>query len=1002
MESISNHTIGSTIVRSIDKIERSSWSSVTNHETNYLSKENILKAFRDHRLILRAISPATEVEYLLAGSGEPRPGYLIQEGTPVHMRAGDLTVGILNSEALALYKVNANTHTLKCGGEKIKPYHLRTKCLPDLASLSDKMRELARQKWEVHRQQFTSGHLHPDGTFTLPKPRCLELGAVIPHSELLTSGYKPNQLVFICIDQKGIYHDVGPLLTAKRKLEQALSIPPLPVVVYSEKSGNIDIYYPEELPKAEVLTEKKSQLDNFCFSRNVVPTLVRSLLNLLPLDLQTKVLAESPLTTSSAFAEQKLELISLLTDPEQYNPDRLAQLVANGFPVKSQLYYRSSYETPLDLLVCTDRMRCISEMTAVGESPETVSIRERKAIKMIWTLVTAGAWMSDRTIEAALSGFGTSIGLINLLKAMGLTSDLNSISELLAVDLCRCPGAVIEIDERCQRMSTAQLQRALGDCLTHQCLKWCGHSCTTLDPVRTKLLALFYHGAVFNDEVLQRFEIKKSDPASISLVPGSYSQDRHIQWIKALWQGRHQDEGYQRWPETVELARKAIAAFTIPCNGQTGLSRAELLHEFDFLIRAFKTPPNLTPALNNNKTVEQILCHYYRRPSPERIIDLLGEITLPKVWKPQHSSSHALRVRNNALWFMELLESCQLDAFTDDEKNLLALASIYPDAAAEEVSEPLKAMETASKFLRDFRGQYPAELVNNVSVALSEINDFRQKACEPPARYLRVLHFANSLDSMRSCGVGEHFPLDSITGCSEPLNPLGAVNIYLSFELRENPQFQRHLAAAMHGAADLAFVTGELKHDHRPVPFATRYQLEPNNAILGIMLGRRFEWTRSPVIKMDEFIDNNVRRVIAARASIYTCSDPRHSLCRSDQQLGVTYGLHNSSHELSQVRLPPAMTRLEKMQCGHDLSLLSRVTQSSIDWEVKRLRRHGIAMSLGTLTQETLASPAARATLRRRGIEVSTEYRMRGRDQQGRPSYEPMLVPKPIDDSIQK
>lgn len=994
MESISNHIVGSTLVCGIDKIECSSWSSVTNHETNYLSKENILKAFRDHRLILRAISPASEVEYLLAGSGEPRPGYLIQEGAPVLMRAGDLTVGILNFEALALYKANANTHALKCGGEKIKPDQLRIKCLPDLASLSDKIRELARQKWEVHRQQFTSGHLQSDGTFTLPKPRhCPDLAAIIQHSELLTSGYKPNQLAFICLGQKGICRDVGALLTAKRKLEQALGIPPLPVVVYRENSGTIDIYYPDELPNAEALTEKESQLDNFCFSRNVLPTLIRTLLNLLPLDLRTKVLADSPLTVSSTFAQQKQELISLLTDYKHYKPDRLLQLVANGFPVKSLLYYQSRYQTPLDLLVRTDKIRCISDMTAVESCPQNAWAMERKAIKMFWTLVKAGAWMSNHTVEAALSGFGTSIGLLNLLKGMGLTSDLNPISELLAVDLWHCPGAVIEIDERCQRMSAVQLQEALGDCLAHQCQKWSRHSCTALDPVRTRLLALFYHGAVLSDEVLQRFEMKKSDHA----VPKSYSQDRHIQWIKALWQGRHHDEEYQRWPQTVEQARKAIAAFAIPSNGQTSLSRAELLREFDFLIKAFKIPPNLAPARNNNNTVEQILGHYYRRPSPERIVDLLGEITLPKVWKPQHSSSHALRVRNNALWFMELLESCQLDAFTDDEKNVLALASIYPDAGAEEVSQPVKAMAAANKFFRDFRGQYPAELVDNVSVALSEIHYFRQHACDPAARYLRVLHFANSLDAMRTCGVGEHFPLDSITDYSEPLNPLGAVNIYLSFELRKNPQFQRHLAAAMHGAADLAFVTGELKHDHRPVPFATRYQLEPGNA----MLGRQFEWTRFPVVMMDEFVDNNARRAIAARANIYTCSDPGHGMCRSDQQLGVTHGIHNSGYELSQVRLPPAMTRLEKMQCGHDLSVLSPLTRSSIDWEVKRLRSKGIAMSLGTLTQQTLASPAARATLRRRGIAVSTEYRMRGRDQQGNPSYEPMLVPKPTDESIQ-
>ena len=996
MDSIPNYTIASTMVRNSANVESSSQNAATNPEINYLPKEDILKAFRDHRLILRTISPATEIKYLLEGSDEPRPGYLIQEGTPVHMRSGDLTVGILNSVALALYKENANTHALKRGGKTIKPDGLRIKCLPDLASLSDKMREMARQKWEVHRQQFTSGHLHADGTFTLPKPRQYrDKTLLIPHSELLTSGYKPSQLIFICVGRRDICENVGPILKAKKELEQKLSIPPLPVVAYSEQSGTIDIYFSEELANAEVLTEKESQLNDFCLSRNVVPTLIINLLNLLPLDLRTKVLAESSLSTSSAFTQQKLELISLLNNSERYNPDRLAQLVADGFPVKSQLYYRFSYETPLDLLVRTDRLRCINDMTAVEYCPNISLARERKAIKMFWILVAAGAWMSDHTKEAALLGLGTSIGLINLIKAMGLTSRDSSISELLSVDLWCCPGAVIEIDERCRRMSAAQLQQSLYDCLVRQCKKWSGHSCTTRDPVRTKLLALFYHGAEVNEEVLQRFEMEYGNLPSRP-EPENYSTDRHIQWIKALWQGRQQDEGYRRWPQTVEQARKAITAFAIPRNSQAGLSRAELLREFHFLIRAFKTPPNLAQAHNNNETIEKILRHYYRRPSPERVIDLLGETTLPNVWKPQHSSSHALRVRNNALWFMELLESCQLDAFTDDEKSVLALASIYLDAAAEEGTESLKAMETASYFLRDFRGRYPAELVDNVSVALSDISCFRRHVCDPAARYLRVLHFANSLDSMRSCGVGEHFPFDSISGDSEQLNPLVAVNIFLSSELRENPQFQRHLTAAMHGAADLAFVTGELKHDHRPVPFAIRYQLEPDNA----MLGKQFESTRFPVVKMDEFIDNNVRRAIAARASIFTCSDSGHRLCHSDRQLGVTRGIHNSGYELSQVRVPPAMTRLEKMQCGHDLSVVSPAIQWAIAWEVKRLRSEGIAMSLGTLTQQTLASAAARATLKRRGIEVITEYRMRGRDQQGSPSYEQMLVPKPIDGSI--
>ena len=62
------------------------------------------------------------------------------------------------------------------------------------------------------------------------------------------------------------------------------------------------------------------------------------------------------------------------------------------------------------------------------------------------------------------------------------------------------------------------------------------------------------------------------------------------------------------------------------------------------------------------------------------------------------------------------------------------------------------------------------------------------------------------------------------------------------------------------------------------------------------------------------------------------------------------------------------MTLLEKMQFEHNQGLLSQATRDEIQKEVERLRWQGIPMQLGTLTQTTLNSPAAKRKLEDEGI----------------------------------
>ena len=256
--------------------------------------------------------------------------------------------------------------------------------------------------------------------------------------------------------------------------------------------------------------------------------------------------------------------------------------------------------------------------------------------------------------------------------------------------------------------------------------------------------------------------------------------------------------------------------------------------------------------------------------------------------------------------------------------------------------------------------------------------------------YLHVLRFADRLDVIRCTGV----PSDFFGLAKTSSLDFDASRLDLPVQLQAtNPDqksdVQLELEAAMHGAADLVQVTGHMSSDHRAVPYVKAYQLVPDSERLNM----QFEWTPTPQQRMDLFVDNNVRRKIARLAGLNTCSTADHKECRTDAQNGRTWGIHNSWHDLKQVRIPERMTLLEKMQFEHNEGLLSQATRDEIQKEVERLRCQGIPMQLGTLTQTTLKSPAAKRKLEDRGITVASVKRLRGYEKDGRPREQKMLVP---------
>ncbi len=565
------------------------------------------------------------------------------------------------------------------------------------------------------------------------------------------------------------------------------------------------------------------------------------------------------------------------------------------------------------------------------------------------------------------------------------------------------PGVIAEFDLRCKKQSPENLQRTLKSVIKTP-LK----SKTNINTIKDPLLALFHYCSDINEDMLEKIErkIKEGQRHYSSSNFNDISRYDYIQWVRELYQQREKEPFYQNWTKYVEQAKQALGKLGAELNVQKQEFAVKPSWENDlvklqFLEDAFSQQPVLLAAMDNEEKILKILQHYYRRPGPERVISsLISDAAIPEVWKPMHASSHVLRARNNVLWYIEWLEKFQPLSFSDDENSLLMLAIIYHDAAAEDVLKKDEEKKSADYFKRDLAGLYPQALLDNVALALeSKENDIHPDPDDQSVfddsvrRYQRVLRFADRMDIIRCTGVGQDFLRGAEASLSE-FNPglldlPPALSEQFTADPEESPIAQRHLEAAMHGAADLAAVTGHLVFDHRPNSYASEYGL----VTVDKKLTEQFESTVMPVSRMDNFINDNVRRKIAQLAGIKTCSDPNHKECSTDKNAGVTWGIHNSWYDLKKIRIPDGMTHLEKMQCEHSIDVLSEKTQEDIKREVERLKSEGIPMNLGTLTQETLRSEQAKKVLKGRGILAEIEPRRRGYDQEGNESFEEVLYP---------
>ncbi|WP_422472239.1 hypothetical protein [Endozoicomonas sp. ALB032] len=959
-----------------------------------IERQALRQAAESGRLAIRKIKPA-EVTSYLNGNGTPKSFNLVLRGLQHGNLTGRWTVGIVDPDCLYVYKQNPGTWPLKQGAEADK---LKVKLLSDLQSLAEKDREIQEQAgWEVYKR-LTSGHLGADGKFSLPKLKPFKYdshksasayfgGSVPPPQLVVTNGGKADiKCFFVVSDVPG---NISDILQKKRECEQALSLPPLPLVVFCCETGSAEVCYDDELDSEHLALIERS-LDCFDPSGESLSKIMK-VMNLLPMHLQAEAL-RSGFSIPPDDQHKWQQAIELVSNPCPHSAQKLLALKERGLPIHRCFFHDGKMTSLLDLFLTSVVVKYNVHDRASEFRVDEVAPLLRLLLKS-GAIMTAWGWHLFKQMGDCDQLYVPPDMFNYMVAAFGPLKFL-TLRNLWNIPLTSCPGGIVEFDRICQKFNDQQRQNCLKEGLSFLRLY---QKKTTLDTLEPFLIVLFHFGAVLDEDVLD------SIGSDLKLYGGetlicNLSVAGYIEWIKTLWHERNTHPLFRNWPAHVEKANQQLKelkqSLDLPVDRFASVKPA-----LQFMVDAFSKPPVLPDNVGDNEdTILKVLKHYYRRPGPERVMASLDKF-LTKTWKKTHSCNHALRARNNGLWYMELLERCQVHSFNPVEKSLLPLAIIYQNAAAEDVDKSAVKTRSAVYFKQDLAGHFPEKLLDEVALAMVNMkNDIDgaadQKLSETVRWYLRILRFAVCMEFTRNI-VEPEFP-------GLATQPLFFNASYLdlpdpwardfTIEPDHKTEFQRHLEAAMHGAADLVQVTTTDPEDQRKNPYTEVYGLVPD----GKKITLQFDRTAEPVQGMERFIDDNVRRKIAKQAGIITCSDPSHQTCKADQNKGITYGIHNSWYDLRQVRVPAAMTLLEKMQFEHDPSLLSPATLQAIEEEVQRLKSEGIRMNTGTLTQETLDSEKAQEVLEDRGIAVVSEQRRYfGAD--GFPKERKMLVPKKME-----
>ncbi len=1038
---------------------------VARGDTQEARRARIQMAHQEGRLFVRSIEPSLENKFFEAQEQAPKPFTVLTAGMPSELfEHRSSVIAVTDLKTLYHYKGDADTNGLgldKRIGPEYWRHHKRfgivqhNKCLADMAALKEKMHEqLESRLWSAYKPG-TSGHLARKGVYTLPAFKDKHLCNLfpIPHCEVVAETYEKRQIECFCVSSED-NESIVAILERKHKLEKSLRLKSLPVGVYSAQKGSLSVWFEDELFRARksfhLLKKADKQLREHLSLQQIDYCRVQRVLRLLiwPEQIAALLSFGENYRSPSKHELDRINLLNIITDPDNYSAVNLRELHRQGVPLKTAYVSNWGKSLPVNIFLAREEQRYWPYNVTKTLTPNV----DEKASELLHELVRCSGICEAVPMEWALKNYPDYIQeflvSFDLLDKKGFCIYWHFIGLRYNE-----PVVAVACDRYLKGVDIEELQDgfhyALVEAFSDEC---------EFQEFSHLLILLFLHGVV-PDLKSSELICDLDDPGLYCNAGESESvikkrREEFIGKVSSVWENYNTHSFVDVWKERVKkgearvnAVRKQIGVcmkvpFVLP--SRLEISKEEMdfnKQQLGFIVDAFRKPPEFRNPGDDEPTILKILEHYYRRPGAEvqALLAVQKELYTSQFWKRYHSCDHALRTRNNVCWYMEFLEVAGVATFSKDERILLALAAVYHDAAAEDVDKSREEKQSAFYFCRDMSPHFQRELVEKISKALEakedDINskgeletETEQEADERLRLYLRVLRFGDRMDFVRYAGAGPGFPDWSKEGsCSSVHNGVdpGKLDLPPSLKTSFVPSpcnkalFQSGLEAAMHGSVDLVSVTEECVRDRRKAgSYIETYGLKTPNSDIKTAL----ECTPTPVLRLNGFIDDNVRRMIAEKAGISTCKESeslrpmkkrkasarlkihsapvsvmlkkKHLVCRADTRKGVHWGIHNSWHDLKQIKVPEGMTLLEKMQCRHDLSVLAPKTRAGILKEVRRIKQSGIKMALGTLTQETLKSPSAQKALKRRGIHVVKEQRQRGRLLSGKPKYVTVCVPR--------
>ena len=446
---------------------------------------------------------------------------------------------------------------------------------------------------------------------------------------------------------------------------------------------------------------------------------------------------------------------------------------------------------------------------------------------------------------------------------------------------------------------------------------------------------------------------------------------------------------------------------------------------FGWLRELYRFSPDTT-GKSYPDLAQQAINHYYRMLHPDQAEKFaMFLLPVPSLLREHHGVDHVTRTQILAEALIELfirhdLSFQALFAEQPELRELIPLAMVYHDVTAEVEVKSTEEIRAAEFFERDMRAskRYPYNSVTLVASALrnKNVNTFQEAGelfvpddrCTLVERRVRyLLRLPDTIDIIRVLVVPVHW--------KEPQDPHTSSTVFnagfldLPESLKNNAVFIKELGNLMEGAKDLAYVTGgaPVSDSSMSGSYLIRYALSGDNTKRKLKIAR----ASNAYDSVRTALDDNVRRALARAAGLFTCQashEKQDSLyrtrtradCLREKNDREYLAAIHSEFELRQVRLPEGMTVLQKLMFEHSgssLNGLSEEQQKEVLNEIGRLQQQGIQPPLGTLTQEVLASPQARKRLREDyGLDVVSERRVYGRDEEGRACYETFLVTRPL------